>query len=55
MIQKKEDGGFFNIGCLGKITNFSETEGGRYQINLQGLNRFNLKKVLKKVLNQNTS
>ena len=33
-----------DIGCLGKITSFSETGGGRYQINLEGLNRFFLKK-----------
>ena len=47
MIQKKESGDFFNIGCLGKITNFTETDDGRYQINLQGLSRFYLKKIIK--------
>lgn len=47
MIQKKEDNNFFNIGCFGKITNFYETEDGRYQINLTGLNRFFLKKIIK--------
>ena len=47
MIQKKENKKFFNIGCLGKITNFTETEDGRYQINLKGLNRFCLKKIIK--------
>lgn len=47
MIQKKENNDFFKIGCLGKITNFSETTGGQYQINLQGLDRFYLKKILK--------
>jgi len=47
MIQKKENKKIFNIGCLGKITNFTETEDGRYQINLKGLSRFCLKKIIK--------
>jgi len=47
MIQKKENNDFYNIGCLGKITSFSETEDGKYQINLEGLNRFLLKKIVK--------
>ena len=47
MIQKKESDDFFKIGCLGKITSFSETGDGRYQINLEGLNRFLLKKIVK--------
>ena len=47
MIQKKENNDFFDIGCLGKITSFSETGDGRYQINLEGLNRFLLKKIVK--------
>jgi len=46
MIQKKENKEFFNIGCLGKITNFTETSDGRYQINLEGLNRFKIKKII---------
>ena len=31
-----------NIGCLGKIANFKETEDGRYLIELKGLIRFKL-------------
>jgi uncharacterized protein len=46
MIQTKENNDFFSIGCLGKITNFTETPDGRYQINLEGINRFKVKKVL---------
>ena len=46
MIQKKENKEFFSIGCLGKITNFTETSDGRYQINLEGLNRFKIKKII---------
>ena len=46
MIQTKENEDFFSIGCLGKITNFTETSDGRYQINLEGKNRFKVKKIL---------
>ena len=47
MMQTKKNNDFFNIGCLGKITNFTETPDGRYQINLEGLNRYKIKKILK--------
>lgn len=47
MIQKKNNQDFFNIGCLGKITNFSETPDGRYQINLEGLHRYKIKNIIK--------
>ena len=30
----------YNIGCLGKITSFKETEDGQYVIELKGLTRF---------------
>ncbi len=50
MIQPKnsKDGGNFNpklyeIGCLGKIISFKETEDGRYLIELKGLIRFKTK------------
>ena len=33
-----------NIGCLGKITSFKETEDGRYLIELKGLIRFEIMK-----------
>ena len=48
MIQSKNTGGLFNIGCLGKIISFNETNDGRYLINLEGMSRFLLKKELKK-------
>ena len=35
-----------NIGCLGKITRFEETEDGRYMVDLKGLIRF---KIIQKV------
>jgi uncharacterized protein len=47
MIQKKQNGDFFNVGCLGKITNFTETDDGKYQINLLGLDRFYFNKKIK--------
>ena len=46
MIQTKKNKDLFSIGCLGKITNFTETSDGRYQINLEGINRFKVKKIL---------
>ena len=39
----------YDIGCLGKITSFSETEDGRYLIILNGLSRF---KVIKEINNE---
>jgi Lon protease-like protein len=46
MIQTKKNNDLFTIGCLGKITNFTETSDGRYQINLEGINRFKIKKII---------
>jgi len=45
MIQTKKNKDLFSIGCLGKITNFTETSDGKYQINLEGLRRFKVKKI----------
>ena len=39
-----------DIGCLGKITSFKETEDGRYMIELKGLIRF---KVITEIKSQN--
>ena len=46
MIQTKKDKDLFTIGCIGKITNFTETSEGRYQINLEGVSRFKVNKIL---------
>ena len=46
MIQTKKNKDLFTIGCLGKITNFTETSDGKYQINLEGINRFKVKKII---------
>jgi Lon protease-like protein len=34
--------GLYRIGCLGRITSFSETDDGRYLITLAGLTRFTI-------------
>ena len=36
-----------NIGCLGKITSFKETDDNRYLIDLKGLIRFKISKEIK--------
>ena len=51
MIQLKNTGELFSIGCLGKIIAFNETDGGRYLINLEGISCFVLKKELTKKYN----
>ena len=38
----------YNVGCAGKITNFNETEDGRYLIVINGISRF---KILKEINN----
>ncbi len=39
----------YDVGCLGKITSFSETDDGRYLIILNGLSRF---KIIKEINNE---
>src|SRR6056300_780070 len=41
----------YDIGCLGKITSFKETEDGRYLIELKGIIRF---KILQEIKNSKT-
>ena len=52
MIQpkKQKDGipQLYNVGCAGKITNFNETDDGRYLIVINGISRF---KILKEINN----
>ena len=49
MIQPKNDNTkkLYSIGCIGKITSFSQTTENRYIINLNGLSRFTIIKELK--------
>ena len=42
LITEDKDIQLHNIGCLGKITSFKETEDGRYLIELKGIIRFKL-------------
>ncbi len=42
----REGPGLHSIGCVGRVTQFSETEDGRYLITLSGLSRF---RVLREV------
>ena len=37
----------YEIGCLGKITSFKETDDGRYLINLKGIVRFEISNEVK--------
>ena len=39
------------VGCLGKITSFRETEDGRFLIEVKGLIRF--KKIMEKLSTEN--
>ena len=45
--EKIDDPILHEIGCLGKITSFKETDDGRYLIDLKGLIRFKILKELK--------
>ena len=50
MVQsKKENNSVYDVGCLGKISNFQKSEDGRILINLTGISRF---KILKEVPSQ---
>ena len=48
MVQPREDGregapALHRIGCAGRVTQFSETEDGRYMITLAGISRFRIR------------
>ena len=42
----REGSGLHTIGCAGRITQFSETEDGRYMITLGGVSRFRVVKEI---------
>ena len=49
MVQSKKDGNtVYEIGCLGKISDYKRSEDGRILINLTGISRF---KILKEIPN----
>ena len=50
MVQsKKNDGPVYDVGCLGKISDYQKSKDGRVLINLTGVSRF---KILKEVPNK---
>ena len=46
---KRNDGAVYDIGCLGKISDYQKSKDGRVLINLTGISRF---KILKEVPNK---
>ena len=51
MIQPKKSGelkkpDLYEVGCIGKITSFNETDDGRYLIIINGISRFNIDKEI---------
>ena len=40
--ESSKDKGLHSIGCAGRVTQFSETEDGRYMITLTGVSRFRI-------------
>ena len=52
MVQFKKEGNIvYNVGCLGKISDYQESKDGRILINLTGLSRFRiLKEIVSKKL-----
>ena len=51
MIQTTSNNQLYNVGCVGKINSFNETNDGRYLISLQGTNCFKVDKELEKTFN----
>ena len=49
MLQPKNDGEIYQMGCAGKITEFVEMPDGRYTINLSGICRFKVTEELELV------
>lgn len=45
-MQSKSGRGLQQIGCAGRLTQFSETEDGRYMITLSGISRYRVKREL---------
>ena len=51
MIQPKKSGepkkpDIYEVGCIGKITSFNETDDGRYLVIINGISRFNISKEI---------
>jgi hypothetical protein len=46
MIQTRDDGSIYDVGCAGRISSFHETADGRYEIVLTGISRFKIKQEM---------
>ena len=51
MIQPRKSGelrkpDLYEVGCIGKITSFNETDDGRYLVIINGISRFNIDKEI---------
>ncbi len=49
IVQPKTKTDLYSVGCLGKITSFTETEDKRYIINLKGVSKF---KIIEEIKNK---
>jgi Lon protease-like protein len=49
MIQPREDGALYKVGCAGRISSYHETSDGRYEIVLTGVCRFTISDELPQV------
>ena len=49
IVQPKTEADLYSIGCLWKITSFTETEDKRYIINLRGISKF---KIIEEIENE---
>ena len=49
MVQTKDDGSVYNIGCAGRITSYNEASDGRYEVVLTGVSRFHFEEELSQV------
>ena len=48
MVQSRKDtNDVYNIGCLGKISDYQKSKDGRILINLTGISRFKIQKEIK--------
>jgi Lon protease-like protein len=49
MVQTKDDGSIYTVGCAGRITSYNETADGRYEIVLTGICRFRFDEELSQI------
>lgn len=46
MVQMKEDGSIYSVGCAGRVSSYNETADGRYEVVLSGICRFSISEEL---------